>query len=111
MTRSKQEPHTDVAAFYVRNAERFDSARTRALMELPYLEQATALAPPPGRVLVIGCGAGEPLTRYFIEKGYRFTGIDAANEMLEMCRARFPYMTWRSADMRSLNLPEKFNLL
>ncbi len=80
-------------------------------MELPYLEKATALAPPPGRVLDLGCGGGEPLARYFVDAGYRVTGIDTVDEMLEMCRARFPDMTWLRADMRRLDLAERFDIV
>ena len=101
----------DLSELYARHAQRFDRARTRALMELPYLEKATSLAPPPGRVLDIGCGSGEPLARYFVARGYRVTGIDAVDEMLEMCRARFPGMSWLQSDMRHLDLPERFEIV
>ena len=101
----------DLDELYARHAQRFDAARTGGLMELPYLEMVTALAPPPGKVLDVGCGSGEPIARYFVQKGYRVTGIDAVNEMLEMCRARFPEMTWRQADMRHLDIPERFEIV
>lgn len=80
-------------------------------MELPYLRKATALAPAPGTVLDLGCGGGEPIARYFIEQGYRLTGIDVADELLELCRARFPEMTWRLADMRELELAQGFDIV
>ena len=101
----------ELVELYARHAERFDRARTRSRMELPYLENATALAPPPGRVLDLGCGSGEPLARYFVEKGYRVTGVDPVHEMLEMCRARFPGMTWLQSDMRQLELAEPFEIV
>jgi ubiquinone/menaquinone biosynthesis C-methylase UbiE len=101
----------DLHELYARHAQRFDAARTRTLMELPYLEKATALAPPPGKVLDLGCGSGEPVARYFVEKGYRVTGIDRVHEMLEMCRARFPEMKWRHADMRHLEISERFEIV
>lgn len=80
-------------------------------MELPYLQTATALASPPGTVLDLGCGSGEPLARHFIENGYRVTGIDLVDEMLQMCRARFPDMTWQRADMRNLEIRERFDIV
>ncbi len=101
----------DLAALYARHARRFDTARKGTLLELPYLRKATALAPPPGTVLDLGCGSGEPLARYFIENGYRVTGIDVVDEMLEMCRARFPDMTWHRADMRNLQIRERFDIV
>ena len=101
----------DLAALYARHAKRFDRARTRTLMELPYLRQATTLAPAPGTVLDLGCGSGEPLARYFVENGFRVTGVDLVGEMLEMCRARFPDMAWRQGDMRDLELGERFDIV
>lgn len=104
-------PLIDLAGLYARHAQRFDRARTRSLMELPYLERATSLAPPPGKVLDVGCGSGEPLARYFIERGYEVTGVDAVEEMLDMCRARFPQMRWLRADMRQIDMPEQFDIV
>ena len=80
-------------------------------MERPYLEKAAALAPPPGGVLDLGCGSGEPIARFFAERGYRVTGVDAAHEMLEIARARFPQMTWHQGDMRRLDLAETFEIV
>jgi ubiquinone/menaquinone biosynthesis C-methylase UbiE len=80
-------------------------------MEVPYLERATRIAPPPGKVLDVGCGSGEPLARYFVENGYQVTGIDFVDEMLEMCRARFPLMNWHAMDMRQLDIPDQFEIV
>jgi SAM-dependent methyltransferase len=80
-------------------------------MELPYLETATSLLPPPGKVLDVGCGSGEPIARYFIEQGYDVTGVDLAPEMLEMCQARFPRMRWLQADMRRIDVGTRFDIV
>lgn len=101
----------DLARIYARHARDFDRVRTRSMMELPYLERATNLRPPPGKVLDVGCGSGEPIARYFVDKGYQLTGIDFVEEMLAMGRSRFPQMTWRSMDMRELELSEQFDIV
>jgi SAM-dependent methyltransferase len=80
-------------------------------MELPYLERATSLVPPPGTVLDVGCGSGEPISRYFIERGYDVTGVDVVEEMLEMCRVRFPRMRWLQADMRRIDVGARFDIV
>ena len=77
-------------------------------MELPYLETVASLVPPPGDVLDVGCGSGEPIARYFIERGYEVTGVDVVAEMLETCRARFPQMRWLQADMRQIDVGARF---
>jgi ubiquinone/menaquinone biosynthesis C-methylase UbiE len=101
----------DLAELYGRQAGRFDAVRQGSRMERPYLEQAAALSPPPGQVLDLGCGSGEPIARFFVEQGYRVTGVDAAPEMLEIARARFPEMTWLRADMRRLEIPARFEIV
>jgi len=101
----------DLEALYARHARRFDAVRQGSRMELPYLEQAASLAPPPGAVLDLGCGSGEPLARYFIERGYDVTGVDAVEEMLAMCRARFPRMTLLRSDMRRIDLGKSYDVV
>jgi SAM-dependent methyltransferase len=101
----------DLARVYARHAREFDRVRTGSVMERPYLERAASLAPPPGRVLDVGCGSGEPIARYFVETGYAVTGIDFVDQMLSMCRSRFPGMMWRSMDMRDLELPDRFDIV
>jgi ubiquinone/menaquinone biosynthesis C-methylase UbiE len=101
----------DLVAVYARHAQSFDRARAGASMERPYLDAVTQLAPTPGKVLDVGCGSGEPIARYFVEHGYHVTGVDAVNEMLNIARTRFPEMTWRQQDMRSLDFAEHFNIV
>ena len=80
-------------------------------MELPYLERAAALCPPPGDVLDLGCGSGEPIARWLIERGYRVTGVDVVEEMVAICRTRFPSMTWLRSDMRRLRIAQRFDVV
>jgi 2-polyprenyl-3-methyl-5-hydroxy-6-metoxy-1,4-benzoquinol methylase len=101
----------DLAKIYARHSQEFDRVRARSMMELPYLERVASLVPPPGKVLDVGCGSGEPIARHFVEKGYQVTGIDFVEEMLAMCRTRFPGMTWLSMDMRHLELPQRFDVV
>ena len=60
-------------------------------------------------VLDLGCGAGEPIAGWLVQSGFRVIGIDAAAPMLEIARRRYPDGDWRQADMRSLDLPERFH--
>jgi cyclopropane fatty-acyl-phospholipid synthase-like methyltransferase len=49
--------------------------------------------------------------RYLIERGYDVTGVDAVEEMLDMCRARFPRMRWLRADMRQIDIGARFDIV
>ncbi len=64
---------------------------------------------PGGTVLDVGCGMGEPLARYVIERGFDVVGVDASPSMIERCRARFPTSEWIVADMREFESGQRFD--
>ncbi|UYV38737.1 class I SAM-dependent methyltransferase [Rhodobacteraceae bacterium D3-12] len=94
---------------YEHNAVQFDRDRTRDLHERGWLERFCAEMPRGGRVLDLGCGAGEPMAGYLIGRGLAVTGVDFAPAMLELARARFPDGRWIEGDMRALDLGEVFD--
>lgn len=94
---------------YQRNAVRFDAERPKRLHEKPWLDRFADLLPPGGTVLDVGCGAGEPIAAYFASQGYRVTGLDAAQAMIDLARRRLPEQEWLFGDMRRLNLDRTFN--
>ncbi|HEX2751575.1 MAG TPA: class I SAM-dependent methyltransferase [Alphaproteobacteria bacterium] len=101
--------NTETAPLYDRIADWFDDNRGRSGMEAPYLSRITDTVPDSGTVLDIGCGAGEPIARYFIDKGWSVTGVDFSVELLAKSRARFPAQEWLHADMRKLSLGRRFD--
>ena len=99
----------DTRDIYERQAAQYDAARSRALFEAKWLARFTASLPPGGRVLDLGCGTGEPIARWFIAEGFQVTGVDFAQAMLAIARTRWPDGDWRQADMRALDLPDRFD--
>jgi len=89
----------------------FDGARCKDLMEREYLELALKVIPEGGKILDLGCGTGEPMAKFFIESGFRVTGVDGSPQMIALCKKRFPEMEWITADMRSINLDKEFDAL
>ncbi len=62
-----------------------------------------------GNILLdLGGGKGIPLARYFIEHGYSMHAIDTAPQMIEQCQQHFPKQQWFVADMRHLNLKQRY---
>jgi len=94
---------------YERNAARFDVERVKVLIERGWLKRFCALLPAGAHILDAGCGAGDPIAGYFLDHGYRVTGIDFAAPMLELARARHPSARWLWGDMRELALGETFD--
>ncbi|QBF33904.1 class I SAM-dependent methyltransferase [Thalassococcus sp. S3] len=99
----------DTRGVYERQAAAYDAGRSRALFEARWLARFTACLPTGAHVLDLGCGAGEPIARWFIAEGFGVTGVDFAEPMLEIARVRWPDGDWRQADMRSLDLGETFD--
>lgn len=94
---------------YESQAAVYDAQRSRALFEARWLARFAACLPPGGRVLDLGCGAGEPIARWFIAEGFRVTGVDFADAMLEIARSRWPDGDWRQGDMRNFDLGQTFD--
>jgi SAM-dependent methyltransferase len=98
-----------IVGLYERNAAAWDRMRGRDLRERPWLDRFLARVPEGGTILDAGCGMGEPIARYFIERDYRVTGIDSSPSLVAMCRERFPEQDWLVADMRALDLGRRFD--
>jgi SAM-dependent methyltransferase len=98
-----------IIGLYQRHARAFTEDRGKSLVERPWLDRFLDLQPGGSAILDIGCGSGEPIGRYLIEKGSAVTGIDSSSELIEICKASFPDAAWTVADMRTLSLPRAFN--
>ncbi len=97
---------------YEKIADWFDDVRLRDLvLERSYLEMVAALTKPNGKILDLGCGMGEPVTKYFIDKGFQVTGVDGSHKMIEKARHYVPQATFLVSDIRYLNLEAKFDAI
>lgn len=102
--------HEDgVIDLYERHARSYDRDRSRALRERAWLDRFLGYARPGGTVLDLGCGMGEPIARYLIQRGFRVTGVDSSPSMIARCRERFPDSDWHVADMRAAELDRQFD--
>ncbi|VVC74851.1 hypothetical protein AQUSIP_01250 [Aquicella siphonis] len=89
----------------------FDGARTKTLMESEYLDLIVKSVPANGSVLDLGCGTGEPIAQFFIDKGFKITGVDGSKKMIELCKKRFPAEQWIVSDMREINIQKRFDVI
>lgn len=96
---------------YARQAANWDSQRGRQLFERGWLQRVLAATSENDTVIDVGCGAGEPIARYFIENRRKVCGVDFARPMLDIAASRFPQERWIESDMRALDLGERFAAL
>lgn len=94
---------------YRNHADAFDSLRGKDMVEKPWFDRFLSLVPAASHILDIGCGSAEPIARYCIENGHHVTGIDAAEGLIALCRARFPEHNWRVGDMRLLDMGQQYD--
>lgn len=80
---------------YNRIAAAWDQARAGLPdRERPYLEAFLDGLAAPSAILDLGCGTGRPIAEHLLARGHRVTGVDQADELLAIARARFPAATW-----------------
>ncbi|HSX56115.1 MAG TPA: class I SAM-dependent methyltransferase [Sphingomonas sp.] len=89
-----------IAELYQRHAHAFDAARRRSFPERAWLDRFIRHLPREGAVLDLGCGGGEPVARYLVDRSLHLTGVDIAPTMVQLARTRFPRHRWIEADMR-----------
>ena len=96
---------------YQKIAKWYDEHRSRDLFEKNWLDNAIKYLRPNAGILGVGCGMGEPIVQYFIEKAFNVTGIDACEELIEIAKERLPQGNFFVGDMRKLSLNKKFDLV
>ena len=101
--------NNSVIELYERHAHEFDCDRSRSLFERAWLDRFARYLASGATVLDLGCGMGEPIARYLIERGFHVVGVDSSSSMIAMCRERFPDCEWIVADMRQLALGRLFD--
>ena len=94
-----EEGYDEIASSYGRDRHKF---RNR-----PLLERFSRTLPETSHVLDIGCGAGIPVCRYFVDKGFTVTGIDLSQSMIDMARANVPEAVFIKKSMTEIDFPDR----
>jgi len=107
---------TKICESYNKIGEWFDQNRSKNLIEKEYLDLIVKAIPASSSILDLGCGAGDPIAKFFIEKGYDLTGIDGSKKMMDLFLkkfppAKFPNANFIFADMRKIKLRQKFDAI
>ena len=97
-----------IIGLYERHARAWAQARGTGLIEESWLARFGEHLRPGADLLDLGCGPGQPVARYFAEKGFKVTGVDGSPTMIELFRRNLPGHDAVVADMRSLRLERRF---
>lgn len=100
----------DLRNIYNRFAETYEQNRNLFDMTEVIADFSQQLPRQPGKMLDLGCGAGEPFPAHFINQGWQVTGVDFSSRMLEMAHRFQPKMKTIFADIRKVEFPgEQFD--
>ena len=75
----------------------------------PYVDRILEGLPDSARVLDLGCGTGQPIAKYIVERGFRVTGVDESEQMLKFARKTVPEAELIQADMVTVELNDTFD--
>jgi cyclopropane fatty-acyl-phospholipid synthase-like methyltransferase len=76
---------------------------------LRYVDRVLEGLPAGAKVLDLGCGTGEPVAKYVVERGFTVTGVDESEEMLKFARQAIPEAALIHADMVTVALVDTFD--
>ena len=104
----------DIVDIYERHAgawvrARLQERRLHGLYERGWLDRFCELVSAGRAVLDMGCGAGQPIAAYLIERGFSVTGVDSSKAMIAMFKAHLPGQEALISDMRTLALRRSFH--
>lgn len=91
-------------------AEKWSRERAASgFRERQYVDRFLELIERGAHVLDLGCGSGTPIARYFLNRGYRVTGVDSSSEMLRLARSKCPEAEFIAGDMTSTELFDRYD--
>lgn len=75
---------------------------------LGYVDKVLEDLPSGAKVLDLGCGTGNPIAKYIVQKGFRVIGVDQSEKMLEIAKNVVPEAELIHSDMVNIQLTDKF---
>ncbi|MBN8828321.1 MAG: class I SAM-dependent methyltransferase [Sphingobacteriia bacterium] len=97
---------------YDKIAKDFDLARTKNLeKEKIYLDILTENLLEDSHILDLGCGTGEPIASYLIDKNFNVTGVDSSKELLKKAKENLTKLEIIFGDMRTIEFDKKFDVV
>ena len=94
-----------VATGYDQIADSYLQQFGQSAVRVRKLNELADLLPSRAHVLDLGCGAGVPVSRDLIARGFEVTGVDTSAQQLERARCNLPQARFIRADMTTIEFP------
>src|SRR5919199_2827628 len=75
---------------------------------LGYVDKVLDDLPPGAKVLDLGCGTGNPIAKYMVQRGYSVIGVDQSEKMLEIAKEVVPEAELIHSGMVEIQFTDKF---
>ena len=98
----------NIIEIYKKHARAWTELRGQFLYEKAWLDHFLSLLPDHSTILDLGCASAKPIAAYLIAQGHSVVGVDSSKVMIEMAQENFPEQSWIQADMRQIDLGQKF---
>ena len=108
MMKDQSELAQNIIEIYKKHARAWTELRGQFLYEKAWLDHFLSLLPDHSTILDLGCGSAKPIAAYLIVQGHSVVGVDSSEVMIEMAQENFPEQVWIEADMRTVDLSQKF---
>ena len=108
MMKDQSELAQNIIEIYKKHARAWTELRGQFLYEKTWLDHFLSLLPDHSTILDLGCGSAKPIAAYLIAQGHSVVGVDSSEVMIEMAQENFPEQSWIQADMRQIDLGQKF---
>lgn len=90
-------------------ASEWDAARTAFYgRERDYLDLLVAGLARGSWILDLGCGTGRPMAAYLLSKGFCVTGVDQAENLIDIARKTLPAARWIVSSIEAYGFEESF---
>lgn len=86
-----------------------DNAPAGSFVGKAWIDRLVAPLATGSSILDLGCGDGQPIARYLMDRGFALTGVDAAGSVIALATTRFPRGQWIKADMRTVAIDRTFD--
>jgi SAM-dependent methyltransferase len=94
---------TLVALGYDKVAEAYFRRFGQSEVRDRWLSELFLVLPPKARVLDLGCGAGIPVARELVGRGFDLVGVDGSARQIELARGNVPEAEFVHADMTDVD--------
>ena len=102
---------TETGNLYNRISSWWDDRQGQSMAGLHFVRKALTLSANRGNALDVGCGSGGRVVSALLDAGFRATGIDVSEAMLEFARKRHPDSRFIHADICEWEPRERYDLI